>query len=424
MKSKRHLWIISIIIVVLLAGCGGGGGQEEPPTSAPAATPIPSADDHMDQAMEYVEQGQYEKAIAELNQAIELEPDNPDAHRNLGTVYGKLNQWEKAATAYEQAIELDPDFGEAYGDLVGAYFYLERVPEAIEVGEKAIELAPDYAMAYNNLGVVYGSQGQIDTAIALFEQGIQADPGCADAHYNLGFAYESLEQLDAAIAQYQEAVRADPNYLDAYENMGTVYARQGRLEEAIAEFETFLQLAPPDDPGRTQVEEWLAELERATADAGTKYSNAEGGYSLSYPEGWYHTEDGTRVGLAESQEAYQAPSLGSPLVTLLTMPLAQTAQNFGLAETAAPTEFLEVMTGRVKAEVAEMESVQIAGYPAAVAATSGTVMDSPYRGDMIIILVEDRVFLAEAIAPPDQWDAFRPTFADMINSLSFFQPQE
>jgi len=49
-------------------------------------------------------------------------------------------------------------------------------------------------------------------------------------------------------------------------------------------------------------------------------------------------------------------------------------------------------------------------------------MDSPYSGNMIIILVEDRVFLAEAIAPPDQWDAFRPTFVEMINSLFFFQP--
>ena len=66
-----------------------------------------------------------------------------------------------------------------------------------------------------------------------------------------------------------------------------------------------------------------------------------------------------------------------------------------------------------------MESMQIVGYPAAVAATSGTVMDSPFKGNMIMIVAGEQLFLAEAITPPDQWDAFRPTFVDMINSLAF-----
>jgi tetratricopeptide (TPR) repeat protein len=307
---------------------------------------------------------------------------------------------------------------------VGAYFYLERIPEALEAGEKAIELAPDYATAYNNLGIVYGSQGQMDAAIAMFEKGIQVDPDYAEVHYNLGFAYENLEQLDAAIAEYQEAVSIDPNYLDAYENMGTVYARQGRLEEASVQFETFLELAPPDDPGRAQVESWLAELQAALEGAGTVYSNAAKGYRISYPAGWYYVEEGDRTSFAESQEAYEAPTLESPLITLIVIPLAQTAEGFGLDESAAPTEFLQVMTERIGVEVETLEALQLAGYPAAVAATSGTVLDSPFSGDMLMILVEERIFLIEAIAPPDQWEDFRPTFVDMVNSLTFFAPSD
>ncbi|HEY71936.1 MAG: hypothetical protein B6I35_05605 [Anaerolineaceae bacterium 4572_32.2] len=425
MKSKKYLWIMTIM-VVLLAGCGGGGGQDEPPaptsvppTSAPAATPIPSAKDHMDQGMEYIEQGQYEKAIAELKKAIELEPDNSDAHRNLGTVYGELNQWEEAAAAYEQAIELDPDFGEAYGDLVGAYFYLERIPEAIEAGEKAIELAPDYATAHNNLGAVYANQGDLAAAIAEWEKAVELDPSDPMPHNNLGLVYNRQDEFDMAIVEYKEAIELDPDYALAHFNLGLLYAQQGVADNAVIEFETYLQLRP-DAPDREKVEGWIAELESQDAE----YVNAGGGYSLRYPEGWYYTEDGTRVSIAESKEGYEAPALESPLVTLLVMPLAQTAQGFGLDESAAPTEFLQVMTERVAAEVEEMEGLQIAGYSAAVAATSGTVMDSPFRGNMIMILVEERIFLAEAIAPPDQWDAFRPTFVDMINSLSFFQPQE
>ncbi len=423
MKNNKHLWIVLALTLAILSACGKG---EEPPvptpvpaTPKPVATPTPSADDHMDQGMEYVEQGAYEEAIAEFERAIELEPDNPGARRNLGTVYIELTQWEEAAAAYEKAIELDPDFGEAYGDLVGAYFYLDRIPEALEAGEKAVELAPDYATAHNNLGAVYANQGDLEAAIAEWEQAIELDPSDPMPHNNLGIVYRQQGEFDMAIAAYKKAIELDPNYALAHFNLGLVYAQQDMADEAIIEFETYLQLRP-NAPDREKVEGWIAELE----GQGTEYVNASGGYGLYYPKDWYYSEDGTRVGLAESQKAYEASSLESPLVTLLAMPLAQTAQNFGLAETAAPAEFLQVMTGRVEAEVAEMENVQIAGYPGAVAATSGTVMDSPYKGNMIMILVEDRIFLAEAIAPPDQWDAFRPTFVDMINSLFFFPPQE
>ncbi len=420
MKSKKYVWII-VIIVALLAGCGG---EEEPPaptsvppTSTPAATATLSAGDHVELGMEYHDQGELDKAVAEFEKAIELDPNNADAHRNLGTAYGEQGKWEEGAAAYERAIELDPDFGEAYGDLTAAYFYLERIPEALEAGEKAIELAPDYATAHNNLGIVYKEQGEFDLAIAEYEKAIELDPSDPKPHNNLGNVYKQQGEFDMAIAEYEKALEVDPNYATAHLSLGLLYAQQDRPDEAIAEFETYLQLWP-NASNREKVEEWLAELERQ----GSEYVNAEGGYSVPYPAGWYYAEDGTRVGLAESQEAYEASSLVSPLVTLFVTPLAQAAQGMGLEESAAPTEFLEVMTGRIKAEVTEMEEVQIAGYPAVVAATSGTTMDSPYRGDMIIILVEERIFLAEAIAPPDQWDAFRPTFVDIINGLTFFEP--
>ncbi|MCP4539369.1 MAG: tetratricopeptide repeat protein [Chloroflexi bacterium] len=427
MKSKKYLWIMAII-VMLLAGCGGGGGEEEPlaptpvpPTSAPAATPTLSAGDHVELGMKYYDQGELAQAVAEFEKAIELAPNDDEAHRNLGTAYGEQGKWEESVAAYEQAIEINPDYGEAYADMTGAYFYVGKLAEATAAGEKGIELAPDYATAYNNLGIVYGSQGEIDTAIPLFEKAIELDPNDAQAHYNLGFSYENMEQLSEAIAEYQEAVRVDPNYVDAYENMGTVHARQGQYEEAIVQFETFLQLAPPNNPGRAQVESWLAELKEATADARTKYNNAAGGYSLFYPTGWYYAEDGTRVSFAESREGYEAPTLESPLVTLFVTPLVEAAEGFGLDESATPAEFLQVMTERIGAETEEIESAQIVGYPGVVAATAGTVADSPYKGNMIMIMVGEQLFLAEAIALPDQWDAFRPTFVEMINSLAFFE---
>jgi len=43
---------------------------------------------------------------------------------------------------------------------------------------------------------------------------------------------------------------------------------------------------------------------------------------------------------------------------------------------------------------------------------------------MAVVLVEEKLLYGAVLAPPDQWEAFRPTFVDMVNSLSFFEPQE
>jgi hypothetical protein len=38
--------------------------------------------------------------------------------------------------------------------------------------------------------------------------------------------------------------------------------------------------------------------------------------------------------------------------------------------------------------------------------------------------VEERFFLVEGLSPPDQWEDFQPIFVDMVNSLTFFDPEE
>lgn len=412
------------------------------------------AEAHLKLGLAYYRQGRFEESIAEYERTIGLDPDNVDAHRNLGSAYGRQGRLEEALVAYEKAIELDPDFGEAYGDLAGIYVNLEKFSEAVAAGEKAIELSPDYDKAHNNLGLAYYSQDRLDEAIAEYEEALKLSPDYAGAYYNLGLAYYKQGRLDEtvaawrealkldpddaevrynlgiiyadqgrlndAIAEWKEIIRVSPDHASAHYNLGLAYSQQGRAGEAIAAFETYLQLQP-DAPDRAAVEEEIAKLKGEAA--GVEHANAAGGYSLLYPEGWYVVEKGPETSLAPSKEGYEASSLRSPLVTLVSWPLAQATESFGLAEGAAPDEFLQVMATRLEAEMGEMESVEIVGYPAAVGGTSGTLQGTPYEGDLIIILVGERIFLAEGLAPPDQWADFRPAFVDMIKSLSFFEPE-
>ena len=56
-------------------------------------------------------------AILSAQQAISLDPNNPNEYINLGGIYYQLNQWDKALPQFQQAINLKPDLPNAYYNL-------------------------------------------------------------------------------------------------------------------------------------------------------------------------------------------------------------------------------------------------------------------------------------------------------------------
>jgi hypothetical protein len=99
--------------------------------------------------------------------------------------------------------------------------------------------------------------------------------------------------------------------------------------------------------------------------------------------------------------------------------VAELAEDYDLEEDASPTEFLTATAEQIGAEVSTVESAMIDGYPAVLADMSGDFDGIPYQGALVIIVVENQVVGVWAMISPDQWEAFRPTFIAMVNSLSF-----
>ena len=56
---------------------------------------------------------EYDKAIANFNRAIELNPSMHEAHNYLGFCYRKIGDLQKSLQHYDQALALKPDFSQA-----------------------------------------------------------------------------------------------------------------------------------------------------------------------------------------------------------------------------------------------------------------------------------------------------------------------
>ncbi|OUC14896.1 MAG: hypothetical protein B0A82_09535 [Alkalinema sp. CACIAM 70d] len=99
-------------------------------------------------------------AIADFNQAIQLNPNNAKAYVNRGKIQLLLGNLQKAAADLNQAIALNPKAAEAYQVRGMAFFEhslppsndKNRIQKALADLNKAIHLQSDYPDAYINRG--------------------------------------------------------------------------------------------------------------------------------------------------------------------------------------------------------------------------------------------------------------------------------
>jgi tetratricopeptide (TPR) repeat protein len=89
-----------------------------------------------------------------FEEAIKLDHNLTDAHRNLGQVYQKSGDIDKAIAQYTRALYLAPDNPDYYLDLGLAYLEKGMYDEAFKELEKAININKDFAEAYFNLGLL------------------------------------------------------------------------------------------------------------------------------------------------------------------------------------------------------------------------------------------------------------------------------
>ena len=81
--------------------------------------------------------------------------ESANAYNNRGFVYNNQGKYEKAIATLNKAIELDSGLAEAYNNRAWAYIELEQYEQAIADCNKAIELDPTLTWAYNNRDWAY-----------------------------------------------------------------------------------------------------------------------------------------------------------------------------------------------------------------------------------------------------------------------------
>lgn len=164
----------------------------------------------------YWHQGNLDRAIAALTDAVAAQPAYASAHYTLGAVLKDRKDWSKAAASLRRAIALRPDLPGAYVTLAGVLRLAGDEAGAraqLAEGERLRHRADleHEALVWTAVGARKLEAGDLTAAVDDFRRAIATYDGYAPAHYQLGLVFRRLGQADASRAAFARAQQLNPS---------------------------------------------------------------------------------------------------------------------------------------------------------------------------------------------------------------------
>jgi clan AA aspartic protease (TIGR02281 family) len=249
----------------------GDSSQSDADTSAEKNGTVPkTASDYALRGEAYLSRGDPKAAIADLNEAIRLAPDQADYYASRAEAFWADKQSDAALTDLNKCLSLDPKNLDALLLRAKLHFaHKDRTSAAADVAA-ASPLAPAGSAQARLIAAMYVELGQPAAALPLLDDWIRlhSNDSALGAVLNERCWARSLsnQMLDDALKDCRKAIRRDgdnPHYLDS---LGFVELRLGNYPESIKAYQQATEKLPRSAWARYGL--GLAEIGNGQKDAG------------------------------------------------------------------------------------------------------------------------------------------------------------
>jgi tetratricopeptide (TPR) repeat protein len=152
------------------------------------------------------------------------------AYYNRGLARLEIGEYDRAIADFNASIRLDPASASTFNNRGSAWYAKGDQDRAIADFDKAIQLDATYAFAYNNRGEVWKDKGDFNRAIADYGKAISLDPDYTAAYANRALAYERVGDLVRAAQDFRAALALPAKYSDGQRAQATAQQRLAALE--------------------------------------------------------------------------------------------------------------------------------------------------------------------------------------------------
>jgi tetratricopeptide (TPR) repeat protein len=188
---------------------------------------------------------QYKPAIHEFEIANALQPRTIEILHDLGQSYLRDGQFSKAEATLDQALELDRNSAETLYLLAQCLADQNKDIEALELLVRARKFVPENTDVILLMARLSMKQQFYEDAIVLLQEGIKLDASRAELHAALGESYFTVGKVDAAVEEFKLLLQLEHS-ARSYTYMGLCQRHLGKLDEAKDYLNQGLKLDPHD----------------------------------------------------------------------------------------------------------------------------------------------------------------------------------
>jgi tetratricopeptide (TPR) repeat protein len=186
-------------------------------------------------AKQHLDQGKPDQTIRECKAVLANDPRSAPAHMLLGLAYlakGSTAMIADAKAELQQALDLDPELLWARFYLARLYFDQGLTEKAQDQLERGLKQSPGLPHFLSLLGEVRRELGDPAASVELNRKALEAGDTTTPANYFLALAYLDLKQEQAAIAELEKAIHSPYVTPDAYNALASLYIKKQQFAKA------------------------------------------------------------------------------------------------------------------------------------------------------------------------------------------------
>jgi len=187
----------------------------------------------------------YQRAVADFDKVLVLEPDNVLALIRRGEAFSQLGETGRGLVDLDRAVALAPGSSQAYFQRGLIHSRRNETAAALADYNAALERNPRSVEALTSRAAIYSIERKLDLAIRDLDAAIAIDRKNPVAFFNRGYARFALDEYPQAIADYTSAIELEPGFGLAFNNRCLTRAIAGQdLLQALADCDIALKLTP------------------------------------------------------------------------------------------------------------------------------------------------------------------------------------
>jgi tetratricopeptide (TPR) repeat protein len=172
-----------------------------------------------DQANGYFISGDFEKAAASYDKALELEPNSTALWNNKGKALANLGRFDDAISCFRKSLDINASNLESMNlEAIALSQGLGENSQSVAIFDQILQISPSYYDALIGKGMALANEGDYSGSMSCFDAATQARPRDPSGWNNKGVVLREMGRYQDALTCFSRAIDLDYNYETARQN--------------------------------------------------------------------------------------------------------------------------------------------------------------------------------------------------------------